>query len=486
MNSLKQKTINGLVWSFIDNFANQAVTFIVGIILARLLTPKEFGLIGMITIFIAISASLISSGFSQGLIRKQNCTNEDYSTVFYFNTIVALILYTVLFFTAPFISRYFNEPQLALIIQVISIGLVIDAFSIIQTTTLTKRIDFKLQTKISLISSIISGTIGIIMAYSGYGVWSLVFRTLSSQFIRSLLLWIWNKWRPALEFSFRSLRELFAFGSKLLLSGLIDTAYNNIYYLIIGKYFSATELGFYTRADMFKNLPSQNINNIMSRVTYPVLAQIQEDKANLKAGYKRMITSIMLISFILMIGMAAVAEPMIISLVGEKWRPSIIYLQMLCFVGMLYPLNALNLNMLKVQGRSDLFLRLEIIKKMLAIPIIIIGIFGGIKIMIIGMMVNSIISYYLNSYWSGRFINYPMKEQVADILPGFLLAIAIGAIVFSAGILIPFGYLLKLLLQLILAGILAFVLCEWLHIKAYVYIKSTALDKLTIYKNARK
>ena len=484
--TLKEKTIKGLFWSFIDSFASQAVSFIVGIILARLLIPKEFGLIGMIGIVIAISASFINSGFSQALIRKQNCTTEDYSTVFYFSVIVASIFYIILLFTAPLISWFFKEPQLTLIIRFLSFGLIIDSLSIIQSTTLNKRIDFKLQTKISLISSIISGLVGIIMAYSGYGVWSLVFKSLCGQTIRSLLLWFWNKWQPVWVFSIKSFRELFSFGSKLLASGLLDTIYNNIYYLIIGKYFSAMELGFYTMADNFKNLPSQNINNIMSRVSYPVLSEMQNDFIRLKASYKKMITSIMLLSCILMISMATVAEPLIISLIGEKWRQSIIYLQMLSFVGMLYPLHALNLNMLQVLGRTDLHLKLEIIKKVLAIPIILVGIFFGIKALILGLMLLSIIAYYINSYWSGRFINYPMKEQISDILPGFAVAITTGIIVYITGFIIPIGFFVKLMLQLALTGIISFVLCEVFHIEAYIYLKILLLEKVKTFINARK
>lgn len=484
--TIKDKTINGLLWSFIDNFSSQAISFVVGIILARLLTPKEFGLIGMITIFIAISASFINSGFGQALIRKQDCTSDDYSTVFYFNIIVAVIFYIILFIASPFISIFFNEPQLKLIIQVMSIGLIVDSLSIIQSATLNKRIDFKLQTKISLVSVFISGAIGITMAFAGYGVWSLVFKMLTGQVLRSFLLWFWNKWRPTWVFSIKAFKELFSFGSKLLASGLIDTIYNNIYYLIIGKYFSAKELGFYTRADLFKDLPSQNINGIMSRVTYPVLAQMLDKPDLMRVAFKKMLTSIMLISFVLMLGMAAVAEPLLISLIGEKWRPSVIYLQMLCFVGMLYPLHALNLNILQVLGRSDLFLRLEIIKKILAIPIIFVGIFFGIRAMIFGLFVLSIIAYYLNSYWSGKLINYPMKEQIFDILPGLFVALGTSTIVYFTGKILPFGYLFKLILQLITAALLTFAICEWLHIKSYIYLKTTVIEKISTYRNARK
>ncbi len=483
MSSLKQKTINGIFWSSIDSFANQGLLFIIGIILARLLTPNEFGLIGMITIFIAVSESFINSGFSQALIRKENCTDTDFSTVFYFNLAVGILFFVILYFTAPFISKFFNEPQLIELVRVLSIVLIIDALTFVQRTALTKRIDFKLQTKISVISSSLSGILSISMAFSGFGVWSLVAKTLSQKGFNAFLLWLWNKWRPLLIFSKKSFFEMFSFGSKLLISGLINTIYNNIYYLIIGKFFSAQELGFYAKSNHFKDIPSQNINNIISRVSYPVLAQMQEDKVKLKSGYKKIIKITMFITFILMVGLAAVAEPVIITLIGEKWRQSVVYLQLLCFVGAMYPLHALNLNMLNVKGRSDLFLNLEIMKKILAVPTIIIGIIWGIRIMIFGMWINSLIAYFLNSYYSGRLINYPMEEQINDILPELLLALFIGGLVFFSGWLLPVNYLPKLIIQLVLGTILVLSLGELFKFESYMEIKEIVTTRLLRKKN---
>ena len=361
--TLKQKTISGLKWSFIDNTANIGLSFIIGIILARLLSPQEFGLIGMITIFIALASSFVNSGFSQALIRKQNCSQTDYSTIFYFNLIVGVVFYLLLFFTAGNISSFFNEPLLKPMVRVLSLGIIINALTLIQSTRLTKQINFKLQTKISIISTVISGAVGIVMAYRGFGVWSLIAKTIIGYFLTSVFLWYWNKWKPSFIFSISSFKELFSFGSKLLVSGIIDTIYRNVYYLVIGKYFSAVELGYYTRADQFQALPSSNLQGIIGRVSYPVMATIQDDIPRLREAYTKLIRSTMLITFVLMLGMAAIARPMILTLIGENWEPCVIYVQMLCFVGMFYPLHALNLNMLQIQGRSDLFLRLEIIKK---------------------------------------------------------------------------------------------------------------------------
>lgn len=484
--NFKEKTISGITWSAVDSFANQGVHFVVGIIMARLLLPREFGLIGMTAIFMAISNTFINSGFTSALIRKNDCTQTDYSTVFYYNFGLGLLFYTILFFSAGAIANFFEEPLLKLIIRILGLDLIISSLTIIQSTTLTKRVDFKLKARITAIAGIISGVVGVIMAYSGFGVWSLVARIMLMASFNSLLLWFWNRWTPTLEFSTKSFRELFGFGSKLLVSSLIATTYQNIYYVVIGKYFSAQELGFFTRAQMFKNLPIDQMNTIMGRVTYPVLSQMRDNPIVLKGAYRRMIASTTFFSFTIMAIMAAIAEPMIITLIGENWRPSISYLQMLCFVGMLYPLQSLNLNMLNVQGRSDLFLKLEIIKKILAVPTIVLGAIFGIKIMIAGMIVNSIIAYYINSYWSGKMVNYPMREQVKDIMPAFLLALFSGIMVYLASLFMPFDYFPILVLQLFIGLSLIIGISELFRLSSYLYIKETAIDKIKSIINARR
>ncbi len=478
--TLKQKTVSGVIWSIIDSFASNGIQFIVGIILARILSPREFGLIGMLTIFIALSQSFIDSGFTNALIRKKNCTQTDYSTVFYFNFVVGIIFYFILFFFAGSISVFFNEPQLELLLQVLGLGLILNALGIIQRTILTKNINFKLQTRVSVVASTLSGIIAISMAYNGLGVWSLVALTLSRFGFTSIFLWMWAKWKPNLIFSIESFKDLFSFGNKLLISGLIDTAYRNIYYLIIGKYFSAVELGYYTRADQFQALPSKQLTGIFGRVSYPILSSIQDDVKKLRTAYKQIIKSTMFITFVLMLGMSAIAKSMIVTLIGEQWLPSVIYLQMLCFVGMFYPLHALNLNMLQVQGRSDLFLRLEIIKKVLSIPIIIIGILYGIKILILGMMINTIIAYFINSFWSGKFIGYSSFEQIKDIFPSFILAFTMALIVYIIGNVIDLPNILILVTQITVGAVSTIILAEIFKLNSYFTLKEIILNKLGI------
>jgi teichuronic acid exporter len=478
LTDLKQKTISGLLWSFIDSFASQGIQFIVGIVLARILSPREFGLIGMLTIFIAVSQSFVDSGFTSALIRKKDCTQSDYSTIFYFNIIISVLFYSLLFIFSETISKFFNEPQLKLLIQILGIGLLFNSIAIIQKTILTKELNFKLQMRISLIASIGSGVLSIWMAYNGFGVWSLVIMTLSRFGLTSVFLWVWSTWKPKWVFSRTAFNQLFSFGSKLLVSGLIDTVYRNVYNLIIGKYFSAAELGYYTQADQFQSLPSQNLNGIISRVSFPVLSSIQNDKIRLKEAYKKIIKSTMLITFVLMMGLAAIAKPLVLVLIGEKWLPAVIYLQMLCFVGMFYPLHALNLNMLQVQGRSDLFLRLEIIKKVIAIPVIVVGVIFGIKTMIVGLMINTLIAYFLNSYWSGKFIGYSTSQQIKDILPSFYIGAFVGIVVFAAGFLINSSDIFKLFIQLSLGIVLTIGISEIAHIDDYKYIKGIIIEKI--------
>lgn len=478
--SLKNKTLRGLFWSFADSSANQVVQFIVGIILARILSPYEFGLIGMLTIFIALSQTFIDSGFTSALIRKKNCTQDDYSTVFYYNGIISIALYLLLVLFSNKISSFFNEPQLKPLIQVLGSALILSSMTIIQRTILTKELNFKLQMRVSVLASLLSGIIAITMAYQGFGVWSLVALTLSRFGLTSVFLWYWSRWKPSLVFNMSSFRELFSFGSKLLISGIINTTYQNVYYLIIGKYYSAIDLGYYTKADQIKALPSQNLNSIISRVSYPVMSTIQDNSEQLKSAYKKIIKNTMYVTFILMLGLAAVSDPLILTLIGKIWEPSVIYLQLLCFVGIFYPLHSLNLNMLQVKGRSDLFLKLEIIKKVLAIPVIVIGIFVGIKAMIIGMIVNTVLAYYLNSYWSGKLIGYSIREQIMDILPSFVMAAVISVTVYFAGLFINTIPIIVLILQLVIGMVLVIASGEITRMENYIYIKEIIFNTVLL------
>jgi teichuronic acid exporter len=469
--SLRDKALKGLFWSFTDNSVSKGINFIVGIILARLLSPREFGLIGMLALFIGISETIINSGFGLALIRKTDCRQVDYNSAFFFNVVLSLIIYFILFAGSSMVSGFFNEPSLEDILKVLSLILIINAFGLVQNSILIKNLDFKTIALITFISSLLSGITSIVLAFKGFGVWSLVFKTLLNSLFTSICLWVFSKWRPTREFSAGSFTEMYKFGYKLLLSSLLYTTYINIYKFIIGKIYSADELGYYTRAEQFQVLPSSNISGVIQKVTLPLLTNFKDDRLSLKSNYRKMVQATMFLTFAMMIGMAAVAEPMIKVMIGEAWLPAVPYLQILCFAGMFSPLHTLNLNILFLDGRSDLGLRLEVYKVLIAIPVIIVGVFMGIKAMLIGMVVHSIISYYLNSSVSGKLIDYPVREQVHDIYPSFIIALLMGVIIYLFGRILPGGDGLKLILQ-ITAGV-ALVLAggHLIKLEPYIFIR---------------
>ncbi|MDK0647977.1 oligosaccharide flippase family protein [Clostridium perfringens] len=458
-NNLKAKTISGLFWSFSNLILNQGIQFIIQIFLARLLMPKEFGLIGMITVFIAISNSIVDSGFKNALVREDNPTKEDYSTVFYFNLLTSIILYIILYILSPRISTFFGQPELKSILRVLALTLIINSFGIIQRTILIRNINFKIQTSINITSSIISGGIAIFLAYKGFGVWSLVFRTLIMQTIQSVLLTFCNNWKPMLVFNINSFKKLFDFGWKLLVSGLIDTLYNNLYYLVIGRFYSATDLGYYTNAQKFRDTLATSISGSVQSVTYPALSSIKNDHVKLRDVYKKIIKISVYINFPVMIGLAAIAKPLILVLFGENWSNSIVYFQILCIGGMLYPLHAINLNILQVRGRSDLFLKLEIIKKIIGVSLCIMAIVSGWGIIgLIWMLaISSFISFIINSYYSKDIINYSTFDQIKDISLMFLITILMFTITYFSGEILLCPNIIKLIVQICI-GILSYII----------------------------
>ena len=472
--SLKDKTVKGMGWSAMENVTRLGVTFVVSIILARLLSPEEYGLIGILTIFIALFNAIVDSGFTNALIRKQDATDTDYSTVFYTNLVLSVVLAAILYLCAQPIAVFFERPELVPLTKVMSSVVVINALAIVQRARTTKAIDFKIQTKITFISSIGSGVIGIAMAYMGYGVWALAGQQISNQLFSTIFFWIYNKWIPKLIFSWVTFKEMWAFGSKLLASGLIDTAWKELYQVVIGKCYSPATLGFYTRAKQFADLCSSNLTSVVQRVSYPVLSSIQDDRERLKGAYQRVIKTTMLPTFVLMLGMAACAESMIQVLIGEQWLECVPMLQIICTYGMLYPLHALNLNMLQVQGRSDLFLKLEIIKKIIAIGPLLLGVFVDIYLMLAGSLVTSLIAYYLNAFYSGPFLNYCIKEQIKDILPSFGVAVTMAIPVFAMSF-IPMNPFFLLLLQILVGATITIAICEAAKLPEYIELKGIAM-----------
>ena len=429
---LKKKTVKGLAWNTIQNFTNHGVEFLLMLFMARLLGPKEYGLIGLTTVFMAISSTFVNSGFSSALIRKKNCTNDDYSTVFIFNLLVSVVCYLILFIIAPYVGDFYNEPLLCPILRVLGLMLISQAFCAVQNTILTKNIDFKKKTKLTVSKNIISGLIGLICALSGFGVWALVIQSLTGSILLSIMLWSTTEWYPNMHFSKKSFKELFGYGSKLLISSLINTTYGQIYPIVIGKFFSAATLGNFSRARHWASLGSKNLTSILSNVTFPVLAKVQDDDKRLENIYRRMIRTSSFIIFPTMIGMSSVAHPLTLVAIGEKWEFSAYLLQIICFSMMWYPVHALNLSLLQVKGRSDLFLKLEIIKKLMGICILCISVPLGIVAMCYFNILSSIISLIINTYYTGKLINVGFLKQMRDLAPTLLLSMVMwGTVLFS-------------------------------------------------------
>jgi polysaccharide biosynthesis protein len=453
--SLKQKTTKGLFWSSVERFSNQGMSFLFSVILARMLDPSDFGIIAMITIFFAVAQSFVDSGFSNALVRKTDRREEDLSTCFYFNIGVGIMAYIVLFLIAPLVACFYKQPILSPIIRITGLGVVLNSLCVVQQALFTIKIDFKSQAKVTLSATIISGIVGVILAYQGYGVWALVWQGVVMTLARMALLWLMSKWRPTTGFSKSSFNYLFGYGSKLLASGLLDTIYNNIYPIVIGKFYTPAQLGNYSRALSFAQLPSSNITSILQRVTFPVLSTIQDDIPRLQANYRRLLKLSAFIIFPLMIGLSVVAFPMIRLILTPKWEGCSLYLQIICFALMWYPIHAINLNLLQVKGRSDLFLRIEIIKKIVGVCIMCITIPLGITAMCIGMVASSLISLFINTYYTGKLINIGCLKQMRDLTPIFINSLIMGGIVYFS-IQISDNDILQLSLSIIV-GVLSYI-----------------------------
>lgn len=449
MASLKEKTVKGVFWSSVDRFSSQGIQFIFSILIARILLPSDYGTVAMLSIFLAISQTFIDSGFGTALIRKIDRTEEDFSTVFYFNIAVALVFYGILWLTAPCIADFYDIPLLKDITRVVALTLVFGSLSGIQSAKLSIAIDFRSRAIISIIVTTVTGALGLWMAYSGYGVWALVIQSVVSSLLRSILLWSFVRWIPKLVFSWKSFKELFSFGSKLLASALLDTAYNNIYTLVIGKFFSPSALGVYSRADSLAQYPSSNITGVLQGVTFPVLSSIQNEPERLAGSYRKFIRLSAFIVFPMMTGLAAVADPLIRLVLTDKWEGAIYLLQILCFSLMWYPVHAINLNILQVKGRSDYFLKLEIIKKIQGVVILCITLPMGLVAMCYGRVVSSVLGLIYNTYYTKRLIDYGFREQMKD-----LIHILVHSLVMCAAVFLIVRLIEPLWLQLT-AGVLA-------------------------------
>lgn len=449
--SLKARTIKGVLWSASERFGSQGIHFILGIIIARLLLPSDYGLIGMLSVFMAVSQTFIDSGFYKALVRKKELSDVDFSTAFYFNIVIGVLCYGLLFVSAPYISSFYHEPRLTILTRVIGLNLIFNSFCVVQRAYFTIRIDFKTQTKITFIASFCSGIAALFLAYKGWGFWALAIQSVLLNLLTALLFWLYSRWRPLWCFSKKSFVDMFSFGSKLLASGLLETIYQNLYTIVIGKMFSATDLGYYTRAYGFAILPSENISTVLSRVFYPVLSKMQDDDEWLYYNYRRLLRLSVYIVFPIMIAMAALSTPMISFLLTDKWLEVAPLLKLLSFAMMLYPVSLINLNIIMVKGRSDLTLRLEVVKKILGIGVLCITVQYSVFVMCCGLVFTWYIGLFVNTYYTEKLIGLSIWSQLKDIYPIFLLSIFSGVVVY---LLLP--YFSVVWVQLLLGCIIYF------------------------------
>ena len=428
--TLKDKTVNGVLWNSVNRFATQGIQFVFNILIARILLPEDYGLVAMLGIFMSVSQAFIDSGFTSALVRKNNRTETDYNTVFYFNLVISTFFCALLWFSAPAIASFYNSPELIKITRTICFTLIINAIGAVQHTHLTIEINFRSKALISIIRITIVGAVGLWMAKHGYGVWTLVAQSLIGCSISTILVCYIVRWHPQFLFSWQSFKEMFSFGSKLLASSLLDTVWGNIYTIVIGKVMSPASLGIYNRAESFATFPSSNIYGLVQGVSYPVLCSIQDDIVRLREAFRKFIKSFAYIVFPMMIGLAVVADPFIRLILTDKWADSIPYLEILCFSLMWYPINGMNMTVPNVLGRSDMYLKMVVITKVLDVVVLIITVPLGLRAMCLGRICTSLIGFCLCSQNARLLLNYNTIEQIKDFVPSLISSVIMGVIVF--------------------------------------------------------
>lgn len=475
--ALKEKAISGVKWTFLDQVGSLGISFLVGIVLARLLQPSEYGLLGMVTVFTAIATVFTDSGFGQAMVRKTYLTEEDKLTAFWFSCGMGILVYIVLFISAPWVSVFYKEPQLTDILRITSIPILFSGLLTIPNMIFTREINFKVTTKISFSRAILSGVVGIYMAIMGYGVWALIVQGLVSYAIGVVMFNYYCRWKIKFIFKKNSFLYLWGFGSKMLASNLINTAYNNLYQIVIGRFYSPSDLGQYQRGQSYSGLFSNTLTQVVQRVSFPTLSKLQEDTERLKYGYRKIIKMSMLVSCLGSMALAAMAKPLIVILIGEKWLPAAEYLQIICFGALLYPVHAINLNVLTVMGRSDLFLKLEIIKKVIGTVPIVIGIFLGIKIMLWAGVVSSFLCFAVNAHYSEKLISYSFVDQFKDIVPYIGVSFVIAIVIYSISLLSISLYLI-IIPQSFLFFALAFCYYHFTNNEIFLELKNIFIKSL--------
>lgn len=443
-NNLKQQTKKGLYWSFFNQFSNYGMQFCVGIVMARLLSPSDYGITALPGVFLAIAAVFQDSGMAGALIRKPEIEEKDYSTLFLYSIGMGILMYAALFFASPYIASYFETPVLTPLVRVTALTFLWGPITTVQYVILKRKLDFKTPTKISIATKIFSAIVGITMAYMGYGLWALVISGVLSGFL-NLILIVWAvRWYPRTGWSNESFKYLWGYGNKMLASSLLETAYSNITPLFVAKYYSPADLGVYNRARNYAIMPSQNVTGVIQNVTFPVLSKMQDDDESLARNYRRMLKTTAFVVFPLMMLLAGLARPLIITMITAKWEACIILLQLLCFSLMWYPIHSINLNLLQVKGRTDLFFRLEVIKKIIGLSILVVTLPLGLVVFCIGGIISSLVCLAVNTYYTGKLINVGYLKQMRDLFPTLFLSLVLFGVILALNQFIS-NYLLQIL-----------------------------------------
>lgn len=467
-----------MIWSGIGRIGTVGITFISNLVLARLLMPDDFGCIGMLYVFIAISGIFINGGLGQALIQKKEPTHLDYTTVFYWNLVMSVIFYIILFFSAPAIARFYNIPLLKDVLRVQSLVLFIQSFAIVQSNQLQKQLRFKELSTRNVLSAAAGMVIAIVMALSGFGVWSLVASALVSALTSVILLWKMSSWRPTLEFSFQSLKELFNFGGLMLLSSLVETVYTNLQSLIIGKMYSAKNLGYFTQAKKLEEVPTNSLSAIVNEVSFPVFSALQDNKKKLRAGVRKNVKAITYLNFPLMVLLMVIAQPLITLLYGEKWMSSAPYFQILCVSSMIYTLNTLNTNVIKSLGKSGIYFIVQFSKRIIGIGLIIWGVRFGVEGLLWAVASVGYISFFINAIVNGKLINYGLLHQLKDVGLCYLTAAAVGAAVYFIGTAIPAHSYIIMAVQIILYTLIYWLLSIVMKFDGYLTYRDIILSKI--------
>jgi O-antigen/teichoic acid export membrane protein len=426
---LRERSLKAVVWSSADTFGRQGIQFVTSILLARLLTPKEFGLVGMIVVFLAVATSFVDSGFSSALIQRRQLTEEDKTSVFLFNLSAGLAMAAMMFWAAPAIAWFYKQPILTGLTRLLALNLFISACGSVQFTLLRRQLDFKTQWKVGMVASAISGAVAVVLAWRGYGVWSLAVQANISALISTLMVWSLVPWRPSAKASIESLRSMFRFGSRVLASGLIGTVFERVQLLLIGKVFGPADLGYYTRAYSTQQVPASVFQTVVSKVTFPMFSTIAGDRDRLKAAMRKCLVTIGAVVIPMLVGLALLAKPVVIVLFGAKWLPCVPYLRILALAGALWPLHVANLDVLMAAGRSDLFLRAEVVKRVLIALSLAVSVPISVMAMVWAMLVVSVLCYGVNAAYAQRVIDYSMGAQVKDLLRPLLCTVAMAFIV---------------------------------------------------------